>query len=418
MLRICRTGFVVLAMVLVGVLGLSSIPTPLNVAVLIGSTPAIAQDAKPKKRRSIFNILFGRNSAKKKKSAGQGARDKNLSNRAGNVQNLAPVIKAIEKNADAKIILVVGDFFASGLADGLTTALSQVPTLRVVNKSKGLSGFVRTDIVDWPTELPILIEETKPSFIIAMLGSNDRQLIRENGKRLKKLTPEWFEAYTKRVDSLGTELKSTSLPYAWVGLPPVRFKTMNKDFLAFNELYRKAARSRVGQFIDVWDGFSDAEGNYSRSGPDVNGQIVLLRAKDGINLTRSGKRRLAYYVEGIVFRLFGGDGTGPEGLAGSGFDFDSYTVNSPQYDPATTRKTIVVRLNDPSADGGNILAGGEVEPLSDTPLPFLVPVTEETPAAPYQYGRVDNFVWPPQEAVPPETVVESAQTSGETSPAP
>jgi hypothetical protein len=193
---------------------------------------------------------------------------------------------------------------------------------------------------------------------------------------------------------------------------------MNKDFLAFNELYRKAARSRVGQFIDVWDGFSDAEGNYSRSGPDVNGQIVLLRAKDGINLTRSGKRRLAYYVEGIVFRLFGGDGTGPEGLAGSGFDFDSYTVNSPQYDPATTRKTIVVRLNDPSADGGNILAGGEVEPLSDTPLPFLVPVTEETPAAPYQYGRVDNFVWPPQEAVPPETVVESAQTSGETSPAP
>jgi hypothetical protein len=404
-----RTGFVVLTVVLAGILGLSSGPVTSNLGSWIGPASAYAKEAKPKKRRSLFSILFGRSKSKKKKAVGKKKR-RGRRKSASSAKRSPPAIKAVEKNADAKVILIVGDFFASGLADGLSSALSQVATLRVVNKSKGLSGFVRTDIVDWPAVLPALIEETKPSYIVAMLGSNDRQLINQNGNRLKKLTPEWFEAYAGRVEKLGTAMKASRLPYSWIGLPPVRFKNMNKDFLAFNELYGKAAGARPGRFIDVWDGFSDAEGNYSRSGPDVNGQIVLLRAKDGINLTRAGKRRLAFYVESIMFKMFGGDGTGSEGLAGSGFDFDSQSLESPLYDPVMTRKTFVVQLNDPSADGGDVLAGDMLALSADGAQTLLVPVNAESPPAPYRYGRVDDFTWPPQDAVAPAPAAEIART--------
>ncbi len=403
MFRVHRLAIVALAAIMIGVFGIPLNSTFGDVKAIYGTSPAMAQQAKKKKRRGLFSIIFGRKRTKQKAvvlQRNRASRSKKLrSKRSRTVA--ARAVAAVEKTDDAKVILVVGDFFAGGLADGLTTALAQVPALRVVDRSKGLSGFVRSDIVDWPAELPALVAETKPSYIVAMLGSNDRQQLLQGGKRLKKQTPEWFEAYGERVTRLGKSLKATKINYAWVGLPSVRFKTMNKDFLRFNEMYGKAAASRLGKFIDVWDGFSDADGNYSRSGPDVNGQIVLLRSKDGINLTRAGKRRLAYYVEGIIQKLFDGDIGNNPGFSSPGIDLGSYAARSPEYDPAKTGKTYVVRLNDPSADGGDTLAGGTVELNPGLTRNQEINPSRSAAAAAVvtdKSGRVDNFAWPPQES--------------------
>lgn len=396
MFRIRKFAIASVAVLVVGLLAPQPSDMHANLALIDVITVAEAQEAK-KKRRSLFNILFGRKKAKKKAVVKNSNRSRSKRNRSARQLAEAAAAKAVEKREDAKVILVIGDFFASGLAEGLTTALAKVPTLRVVDKSKGLSGFVRNDIVDWSVDLQPLVEEHKPAYVIALLGSNDRQQIRHDGQRLKRQTPEWTAAYTERVKNLGEALKATRLPYAWVGLPPVRFKNMNKDFLSFNEIYAKAAESEQGQFIDVWDGFADADGNYSRSGPDINGQIVLLRSKDGINLTRAGKRRLSYYVEGIIQRLFGGEISGAVGLAGVGLDAENFTLRSPQYDPAKTGKTIVIRLDDPSADGGELLAGEKVE-ISQGLAPLALQKKDEAfVAAPKVAGRVDNFAWPPSD---------------------
>lgn len=399
MYRVRQLAIAVAVVHLIAILGLSSGQSNSFVSGLYGVAPAFAQNAKPKKRRSLFSILFGKKPTSKKKVTTKNRAQRSKKSRSASAARKAAAVEVLPKSENAKVILVVGDFFASGLADGLSTALAQVPNLKVVNKAKGLSGFVRTDIVDWSIDLQPLIEEHKPSYIVAMLGSNDRQQIRADGQRLKKQTPEWIAAYTERVNNLGKALKDTGINYAWVGLPPVRFKSMTKDFLAFNEIYGKAAAGRRGQFFDVWDGFSDAEGNYSRSGPDINGQIVLLRAKDGINLTRAGKRRLSYYVEGAIQRLFGADFGGPGALAGTGFDSGNFSIQSPDYDPAKTGKTIIVRLDDPAADGGEVLAGEKVE-LSGGPAQIVaVPAVADQPAAAAVAvsGRVDNFAWPLQE---------------------
>jgi hypothetical protein len=397
--RVRQIAFAVALAHLIAILGLPTSSKDSAVFGLYGVATAHAQDAKPKKRRSLFSILFGKKKTKKKTVAKQTRSQRSKKSRTASAASKAAAVEVLPKREDAKVVLVIGDFFASGLADGLTTSLAQVPSLKVVNKSKGLSGFVRTDIVDWSVDLQPLVDEFKPVYIVAMLGSNDRQQIRKDGQRLKKQTPEWLEAYTERVNNLGKALKDTGINFAWVGLPPVRFKSMTKDFLQFNEIYGKAAASRRGQFFDIWDGFSDAEGNYSRSGPDVSGQIVLLRAKDGINLTRAGKRRLSFYVEGPIKRLFGADFGSSGALAGTGFDVDNLAIQSPDYDPAKTGKTYVVRLDDPAADGGDVLAGEKIE-LSGEPAQIVaVPVAATTPV-PTQTaisGRVDNFIWPPRD---------------------
>ncbi|MEM8750337.1 MAG: SGNH family hydrolase [Pseudomonadota bacterium] len=375
-----------------------------GVALTVGISTADAQEVK-KKRRGLFRMLFGRKKAKKavvtkRKKRVRRAKKRNRSKRRVARSSTATAAKAaVEKSDDAKKVLVVGDFFAGGLADGLADAMADQANIVVVDRSKALSGFVRDDIVDWSQTLPKLIEEEKPSYIIAMVGANDRQMIKGGGKRLKRRTPEWDEEYKARTTALGEALKTSGIRYSWVGLPPVRFKGMSKDYLFFNENYAAAAASETGQFIDVWDGFSDADGNYSRSGPDIQGQITLLRRKDGINLTKAGRRRLAFYVESIVTNTLGGD-TAVAGV--TGLDSGAVLPKSEEYDPQKTRRTIVVRLNDPSADGAAELAGDVSTKKQPAAVPREPIISRPVASPTRRVGRVDDYAWPPvQDAVAP-----------------
>ncbi len=51
------------------------------------------------------------------------------------------------------------------------------------------------------------------------------------------------------------------------------------------------------------------------TGPDLNGQPARLRANDGINLARPGKRKVAFYTEKPLYKLLGIDPTVPAAAA-------------------------------------------------------------------------------------------------------
>jgi len=146
-------------------------------------------------------------------------------------------------------------------------------------------------------------------------------------------------------------------PMIWVGLPPVSKGRMHADYFKFNDIYRQTVEAYGGAYVDVWEGFVDAEGRYVRSGPDVNGQIVRLRRSDGINMTPSGYDKLAFFAEKAVKRI---TGFGRDSLVSSlGGLADLPGATQPQYDPVNTGKTIVIALGSPSADGGTALEGAE-----------------------------------------------------------
>lgn len=394
--------------VLAAVFMLTGTPAPRG-TVLAELLPVVNTAQAQERRRGLLNMLFGRKRVKKKavqtrkrttkrrttRKAKRTNRTKKRARRtASSSAKKAAKVAAVTKSENAKKVLVIGDFYAGGLADALDEAYAGVDDIIVVDRSNGLSGFVRQDVVNWPEKLKELVAAEKPDHIVAMLGSNDRQLLREGGKRLKKRTPEWDEAYKGRVQQLGEVLKATNVKYTWMGLPPVRFKSMSSDFLVFNSFYGEAAKSPNGRFVDVWDGFSDADGNYSRSGPDVNGQIVLLRPKDGINLTKAGKRRLAFYIQNDLQKQL----TDSTSLINPGFAFD-FQDNVPRqatYDPAKTGRTVVIRLNDPKIDGAETLAGETVETGQGTADAFRVPVSVRPQRPIRKEGRVDDFVWPPR----------------------
>ena len=294
----------------------------------------------------------------------------------------------MQKADNAPRILVVGDFMANGLHWGLEQAYAQNPNVVFVDKAHGLSGMVRDDVVNWPEKAKVFIEEYKPVAVVVQVGMNDRQQMRLSSGRVAKLSEEWKAAYNQRVENLAKAVRDQGLPLIWLGLPPVSKNSMNADYLVFNEVYRTKVEAAGGVFIDVWDGYTNAEGAFVNAGPDINGQIVRLRNSDGINMTRAGKRKLAFYAQREIRRKTG-IGSGPAlaslpGLSGS------QEVMEPQYDPVGTGKTIVISLDSPQADGGRELEGGK-DFLKDQDGKFSNSHTlvESGVAASPQEGRID-----------------------------
>ena len=209
----------------------------------------------------------------------------------------APEVVAVEKTPDAKRVLVIGDFMATSLSKGLTDAYAQNANIVVADASNGSSGLVRKDHYNWPAELPGLVAAQKPEAIVVMIGANDRQTMdSETGSQVLG-TEGWRTAYRGRVSALADALRATSRPVLWAGLAPVRPSNMSRDYSAFNGIAREAVEEKGLIFVDTWNGFADEEGRFVGTGPSVNGQVVQLRGSDGINFTRAGQRKLAFFLE-------------------------------------------------------------------------------------------------------------------------
>lgn len=335
------------------------------------AVPAQAQEAK-KQRKNLLELLFGgglrkqREQKQQRQQAKQAKRVKvqpvkrstsSSSSSTTRAAAAAPAVPVVEKAEDAAKVLVVGDFMATQLAQGLTRQFASNPGIQIVDSSTALSGMVRDDVKNWPGDITGMIEETKPIAVVALVGMNDRQLIRNSQGRLDKLTEPWIAEYERRADLLARNIREQRVPMIWVGLPPVSKSNMNADYLKFNEIYRQTVEAYGGVYVNVWEGFVDTEGRYVRAGPDVNGQIVALRRSDGINMTQAGYDKLAFFAEKAVKRI---TGFGKDALVSSlGGLADLPSATRPQYDPIGTGKTVVVALSSPSADGGTALEGAE-----------------------------------------------------------
>lgn len=344
------------------------------VSTFLGVQEAQAQQVK-KKRKTLFDVLFKKRKKKKatkkkvnranlKKLPGVSGSKKKIRKTASKTTRKKKSTRAVKpqvikvKNENAASILVVGDFMASGLASGLERLYSDNPNIVIINKANAASGIVRDDVIDWPATIPTLIEEIKPIAIVHLSGMNDRQQMRVETGRVEKLSEEWLTEYNKRVETIAVMGQANNIPMVWVGIPPVRSGKMNSDYLAFNEIYRTKVEAAGAVYVDVWDGFTNAEGKFVSAGPDINGQIVRLRGSKGITMVRAGKQKLAFFADKALKRIgILGEGNGVQFASLGTINLGNAQPQVPEYDPVGTGKTVVISLGSPISDGGNVLEG-------------------------------------------------------------
>ncbi len=307
-------------------------------------------------------------------------------------------VAALDKQPDAKIVLVIGDFLAAGLAEGLTAAYAENPAFKVVDHTSGSSGFVRDDYYNWPEKVVEFIDEEKPAAVVVMLGANDRQQMRIGDDREAPLSENWSRQYGSRTQSLAKAISERKVPFIWVGVPAFKSPKMLSDMLSFNDFYRTAAEGVGAEFVDIWDGFVDENGGYVSTGPDLNGQPVRLRSNDGINFTRPGKRKLAFFAEKPLAKLLE---TGVPGTATLAPASAAAVPVPAAVDIGSIKRTEPVSLQDPELDGGAELLGRVVEPKREVRSPSEK-LTIEGIAPDALPGRADDFSAPP--AMSPPTV--------------
>jgi len=355
----------------------------------------VAQAQEVRERRSIIDMIFRPSHRKKITNANTSViRVKRPRRKKKTITNDPAVTGAeieVAKVPDAKKVMVIGDFMGSALADGLEIAFAPDAGIVIDTRTDGSSGLVRTDHLDWPQTLTTYIGEVKPTLIVIMLGANDRQQMSIDGKKEKFQTEAWNAEYEKRIAQIIEIASQNKTPFLWVGLPAFSSPSLSADAATLNNFYRAKSEMAGGEFIDIWDGFADENGKFIASGSDINGQPVRLRGSDGLSFTKSGKRKLAFYVEKSIRKLIGVGGVpaisqlNPAG-----------TLDSTATAPTVTNVVAVppISLIDPELDGSSQLLdkASVPKPSGITPRDKLIEKGEtiDAPA-----GRVDDFKWKP-----------------------
>ncbi|MBN8949520.1 MULTISPECIES: DUF459 domain-containing protein [unclassified Rhizobium] len=298
-----------------------------------------------------------------------------------------------EKLPDAKTILVVGDFLASGLATGLEDAFSTSPGVVIQSRGNVASGLVRQDYYNWPQQLPGMIDQLKPSMVVVMIGANDRQQMIGDGLNEKYGTDPWFLAYEERVQQFAKLVTSRHIPLLWVGLPSFGSDQLTASAVKLNQVYQSQMTSVGGEFIDIWDGFTDQNGEFIVTGSDINGQQVRLRTADGVNLTAAGKRKLAFYLEKSARRILGDQASPDITRLDTGNPLPAQQASLPGAESEKIIRTQPMSLSDPDLDGGAQLLGNTPSPTVTTSSPRDL-LVEKGLMGPAPVGRVDDYRLP------------------------
>ncbi|MET1412778.1 DUF459 domain-containing protein [Roseibium sp. HPY-6] len=299
-----------------------------------------------------------------------------------------PKYKTVEKDANAGVILVVGDRMARGVADGLDFILSEKPQIRVERVTEDKSGFAGETSPDWVAKTLAKIRGEDVKAVVVMIGRRDLGKEFPGETPVEFMTQEWLDAYRSKVEGLVRVVRQEKKPIVWAGLPPTNTESVNADFTQLNSIFQSLTEDRRVRYVDIWDIFLAEDGSYSSFGPDVDGKNARLRTKDRIGFTWPGYQKVAFFVDRELLRLLGGYG----GLAFEGIEDD------PNFIVLTGRTTSPEAL---------LLGGEDDEDETDsnsTAYRFFVK-GEPLPPMP---GRVDD----PRIAVEGTSALEGISPSG------
>ncbi|WP_456243048.1 SGNH/GDSL hydrolase family protein [Stappia albiluteola] len=282
-----------------------------------------------------------------------------------------PVVVEDPKDEDARTVLVVGDFLADGLNDGLVAAYAKTPSIKVDKLIFANNGLSDQPEPDYPTRVTQALQGRDISVVVIFTGAGDARDLVEGGATLEFKTPAWEEAYKRRIDKLAKAVRFQKRPLIWVSLPPTKGPQNRVNLVYLNELTKARVEAADGIFVDIWDVFMGEDGKYTSYGPDVEGTRRQLRPKSGVGFTWPGNRKVAFFCEREIARVIGPSGA---------FAFDG-VEDDPNFIVLTGRTT------SPETE----LAGGEEglpPPVADTVQHRLIVKGEAL--APV-IGRIDDY---------------------------
>ena len=189
-----------------------------------------------------------------------------------------------------------GDSLAGTLGPALGEQAAATGVVLPTYDYRTSSGLASPSFFDWPEHATEEMDRVDPEVVVFIIGANDSGIARD-GPRDDSGQPAWRAFYGGLVDGMLDIFTSDGRAVFWVGSPTLRDSRKDDGVRQVNEVAKEVISGRPDMtFIDAYDLFSDADGEYAATLPGVDGDDVRVRTSDGIHLTPAGGDLLATYV--------------------------------------------------------------------------------------------------------------------------
>jgi len=203
-------------------------------------------------------------------------------------------------------LYIIGDSMAQVFGSSLKNLAEETHLIKAKLDYKVSSGLSRPDFFDWPQRMIDQIVELDPDATAVLFGANDGQDVMYKGKVLKVGSKAWQVVYAQRVGKAMDTLTKGGRRAYWVGNPIMRDADYRERISMMDHIYEAEAKKHPGVFyIPTWALFANDKGSYSEYLPDESGDPVLMRAPDGIHLTRVGGDRMAQATLDVIEKDWG-----------------------------------------------------------------------------------------------------------------
>ena len=207
-------------------------------------------------------------------------------------------------------VWVAGDSLAEVPAQSLERITGERASIDVLSvESRLATGLTRPDVYNWFTRLRQAVTTLRPRVAVLSFGADDSHDYMTGTPAGRKVGPigsaSWAAEYRRRVAGVMHELNAAGVYVVWLGIPISRSPDRNVRFRFIDHILASVARTdpRGAAYIDTNSLFGRG-GEYHDYLRDTSGQLVLMRAADGVHYTAPAGDLIAGAVIARLARAF------------------------------------------------------------------------------------------------------------------
>jgi uncharacterized protein len=207
-------------------------------------------------------------------------------------------------------VWVAGDSLAQVPGQALERAVGAAGPVDVLGVESRLdTGLTRPDLYNWFTRVRDVISHVRPNVAVLSFGADDEHDYMSGVPAGRTIGPlgsaSWVAEYRRRVDGVTRELNAARVYVVLLGLPVTRGSGYRRGFRVVNSVLSAVARrhARMATYVDTWGMFSN-HGRYADYLPNAHGQLVLMRASDGVHYQPAAGDEIARVVVARLRRVY------------------------------------------------------------------------------------------------------------------
>ena len=171
------------------------------------------------------------------------------------------------------------------------------------------TGLTRPDVFNWFRHVAEQVKEKRPDTVVFHFGGNDDHDLMTGVPKGVALDgfggPKWLKEYRRRVGGLMDLVNQAGGFVVWLGLPITDDAPQSRRWQVLNLAVLDEAQRRAGKvaYVDMY-GLLSRNGEFASYLEDKDGELVKVRAPDGVHLERAGGDIIAKQVVREVRQVY------------------------------------------------------------------------------------------------------------------